>query len=361
MPASASAAPQRRRLLVMAAGAAACAACAAGDGGGAPGVFDIHLPPPTVLVSLESELIGHPTDIDVDASGRVWVADSRNRRLLVVDPAGGEPRLIGREGEGPGEFRAPARLAIADTLVHVVDAGNARVQQYRLDGTHVADHLIGDPMIGGGAVSRDGDVVAPTLGRDSALARVHALRDAPGRFIGAPIVTPAPWNFTAMKAEIAQGRVPDQFRNAVTPVFGADGTVWLLVQTEAEVRRYDADGRLVWSRVLDVPEIEEARREFFRRNAEEERPSVIVPLYTMVAAREVGDKLWVLMQAAEESREAVFYILDRETGDMLGRLSVDVPAAVNRFAVDTVRSRLYLAVPAEAALLAVDGTRGLQP
>src|SRR5690606_24178930 len=170
-----------------------------------------------------------------------------------------------------------------------------------------------------------------------------------------------PWNFTAMKAEIAQGRVPDQFRNAVTPVFGADGTVWLLVQTEAEVRRYDADGRLVWSRVLDVPEIEEARREFFRRNAEEERPSVIVPLYTMVAAREVGDKLWVLMQAAEESREAVFYILDRETGDMLGRLSVDVPAAVNRFAVDTVRSKLYLAVPAEASLLAVDGAGGLQP
>ena len=81
----------------------------------------------------------------------------------------------------------------------------------------------------------------------------------------------------------------------------------------------------------------------------------------MVAAREVGDKLWVLMQAAEESREAVFYILDRETGDMLGRLSVDVPAAVNRFAVDTVRSRLYLAVSAEAALLAVDGTTGLQP
>src|SRR5690606_11149854 len=120
MPASASAAPQRRRLLVMAAGAAACAACAAGDGGGAPGVFDIHLPPPTVLVSLESELIGHPTDIDVDAGGRVWVADTRNRRLLVVDPAGGEPRLIDREGEGPGEFRAPARLAIADTLVHVV-------------------------------------------------------------------------------------------------------------------------------------------------------------------------------------------------------------------------------------------------
>src|SRR5690606_8994354 len=309
MRVSASAALRRRRLPVMAAAAATCAACAAGDGGGAPRTFDIRLPPPTVLVSIESELIGHPSDIDVDASGRVWVADSRSRRLLVVDPAGSEPLLIGREGEGPGEFRAPARLAIADTLVHVIDATNSRVQQYRLDGTHVTDRRIGDNMIGGGAVSRDGDVVAPTSGVDSALARVYALADSTRRSIGAPIVAPGVWNFTAMKAEIAQGRVPDQFRNTVTPVFGADGTVWLLVQTEAEVRRYDADGRLVWSRVLDVPEIEEAQREFFRRNAEEERPSVIVPLYTMAAAREVGDKLWVLMQAAEESREAVFYIL----------------------------------------------------
>lgn len=157
-----------------------------------------------------------------------------------------------------------------------------------------------------------------------------------------------------MKAQIAEGRVPDQFRNEVAPAFGAGGTIWLLVQTEAEVRRYDADGRLVWSRVLDVPEIEEARREFFRSNAEEERPSVIVPLRTMADARGVGDRLWVLMDAESGTRRAVFYILDRETGDVVGRISVEVPDAVNRFAVDAARNKLYLAVSDEASLLAVD-------
>jgi len=355
MPPSASAAPRRRRAGVLAAAVAASAACAAGDGPGARGPFHIHLPPPTVLVSLESELIGHPSDIDVDASGRVWVADSRNHRLLVVDPAGGEPLLIGREGEGPGEFRSPVRLAVTDTVVHVIDGDNLRVQQYRLDGTHVADHLIGDGMIGGGSLSREGDVVAPTLGTGSALARVYTLADSTRRNIGAPLVTPGPWDFTAMKAEIAQGRVPDQFRNTVAPFFGTEGTIWLLVQTEAEVRRYGADGQLVWSRVLEVPEIEEARREFFRRNAEDDRPWFITPLTTMTAAREVGDKLWMLMHGEEGTRLAVFYILDRETGDIVGRVSVDVPDAVRRFAVDTVRSKLYLAVPEEATLLAVDG------
>lgn len=346
-------APGRRLLLAMAAGEAVCGACAAGDGRDT-GFFDVRLPPPTVLVSLESELIGTPNDIDVDATGRVWVADARSRRLLVVDPAGGEPRFIGREGDGPGEFRTPVRIRVADTLVHVIDGDNSRVQQYRLDGTHVADHRIGDGMIGGGAVSLEGDVVAPTFGTDSALAHVYTLRDSGRRGLGAPIVPPSPWDFTAMKAQIAEGRVPDQFRNTVTPEFGADGTIWLLVQTEAEVRRYDADGRLVWSRVLDVPEIEEARREFFRRNLEEQRAWVIVPLSTMASAREVGDRLWVLMHGESGTREAVFYLLDRDTGDVVGRVGVEVPDAVTRFAVDAERNKLYLAVSAEASLLAVD-------
>src|SRR5690606_13352676 len=144
--------------------------------GGEPGFFDVRLPPPTVLVSLESELIGTPNDIDVDAAGRVWGADARSHRLLVVDPAGGEPRFVGREGDGPGEFRTPVRITVGDTLLHVIDGGNSRVQQYRLDGTHVADHVIGDGMVGGGEVSRHGDVVAPTSGVDSTLARVYTLR-----------------------------------------------------------------------------------------------------------------------------------------------------------------------------------------
>jgi len=151
-----------------------------------------------------------------------------------------------------------------------------------------------------------------------------------------------------------------RIRGAAQPP-AAHGTVWLLVQTEAEVRCYGADGQLVWSRVLDVPEVGEARREFFRRNAEETRAWAIALLNTMAAAREVGDKLWVLMHGEEGARLAVFYILDRETGDIVGRISVDVPDAVRQFAVDTVRSKLYLAIPSEASLLAADAAGGLTP
>lgn len=261
--------------------------------------------------------------------------------------------FIGREGDGPGEFRAPARIAVTDTLVHVIDGGRSSLQQYRLDGTHVADHRIGDAMVSGGEVSREGAVIVPTSGTDSALARLYSLAGSTRR-IGAPIVPWKTWDLVAMKAEIAKGRVPDQLRNDAVPAFGADDTIWLLVQTEAEVRRYDADGRLVWRRVLDVPEIQEARREFFRRNAADDRPMALALFRSMTAAREVGDRLWVLMHGESGTRRAVFYVLDRDNGHVVGRVSVDVPDAVNRFAIDATRGKLYLAVPNEASVLAAD-------
>ena len=64
--------------------------------------------------------------------------------------------------------------------------------------------------------------------------------------------------------------MPGFLRNAVVPVFGEDGVVWLLLQAEAEVRKYGPDGSLLFSRALDVPEVERAREDFFRLNRENE-------------------------------------------------------------------------------------------
>jgi|GEM_PF-2792814 len=322
--------------------------------------YEIHLPVPTSVVSLESELIGSPTYIDLDQSGRVWIADVQSRRVLVVNPDGSGARFIGREGQGPGEFRLPVRIAARDSVIRVVDAGNSRIQSYHLDGTHVGDQLLPDPMIGGGALLDNGRIIVPTSGQHDALVRIYSDGRSTPIAIGAPIVPPTGWNFVAMKAEIADGRVPDQFRNTVTPVPSRGGTIWLLVQTEAEVRKYSETGELIWIRTLEVPEVNAAYREFLHRNAAEPDPSVIVPLTTMAAAREVNGRLWVLMRAESESNTAVFYTLDGESGEILGRLSVDVPAAGGQFVVDSEVGVLYLAVPSEASILAIDVTEVLR-
>jgi hypothetical protein len=45
------------------------------------------------------------TGIHELSDGRIVVLDPKEKRIHLLDPHGGEPRLIGREGSGPGEFR----------------------------------------------------------------------------------------------------------------------------------------------------------------------------------------------------------------------------------------------------------------
>jgi 6-bladed beta-propeller protein len=49
--------------------------------------------------------LGQPQSIAVDAEGRIYVVDSKPAVIKVFSPSGELIRTIGREGEGPGEFR----------------------------------------------------------------------------------------------------------------------------------------------------------------------------------------------------------------------------------------------------------------
>ena len=337
-----------KRMIVLLLFAVSCG----GEGNAGGGPFDVALGEPSVVVSLESELIGHPTDMALDPSGRLWVADARSHRVLVVEPDGAVALMIEGEGEGPGEFRTPSVLEVRDTLVRVLDSGSMRAQDYRLDGNHIADHPFASSMLGAAALSGD-RIALPTLGRDSALVEVRGLFDSTRVLLGPPVVPrPTLFDMTAMKAEVAAGGVPAQMRNSALPVAGSEGVTWVLVQTEGEVRKYTADGELLWSRVLDVPEVEQARREFFRKNAETTEPFAMHFLQTVAAAREVDGDLW-LMMAGEAGAPTALYVLDGEMGEVRGRLTVGTPAPAAGFVVDAARDRVYLAIPDEASILGV--------
>ncbi len=66
-----------------------------------------------------------------------FVADGLDPRIVLFDRNLDPVRIMGGEGEGPGEFRFPSRLVLADGRILVLDGGNARVAYLTLEGDFV--------------------------------------------------------------------------------------------------------------------------------------------------------------------------------------------------------------------------------
>jgi hypothetical protein len=64
----------------------------------------------------------------LSSRGALYVVDDHERTVTVFDSLGSVPRVIGRTGAGPGEYRDPYSLAwLGDTLA-ILDPRNARIE-----------------------------------------------------------------------------------------------------------------------------------------------------------------------------------------------------------------------------------------
>jgi hypothetical protein len=78
----------------------------------------------------EDDYLYNPSDIEVDQNrSLIYVADSGNDRVLAFDFDGKLQKIIGRKGQGPGEFSNPTGLDILDDGgLAVADTNNNRIQ-----------------------------------------------------------------------------------------------------------------------------------------------------------------------------------------------------------------------------------------
>jgi DNA-binding beta-propeller fold protein YncE len=84
-------------------------------------------------------VLKRPTGLARDAArALLYVADTAAHDIKVFDDAGALVQVIGRRGEGEGEFNAPTHLAFAGDALYVTDTLNARVQVIAADPTHPA-------------------------------------------------------------------------------------------------------------------------------------------------------------------------------------------------------------------------------
>jgi DNA-binding beta-propeller fold protein YncE len=79
--------------------------------------------------SLGRGLLKRPTGLAVDAQrGEIYVSDTAAHDIKVFDLSGALKRVLGRRGEGEGEFNFPTHLVFAGDELYVTDTMNSRIQ-----------------------------------------------------------------------------------------------------------------------------------------------------------------------------------------------------------------------------------------
>lgn len=101
--------------------------------GGAPSVL-----PPVEVWGGKGTAPGQfeePRGLAIDATGNLYVVDSKNNRIQKLAPDGKPLLTWGREGQGAGEFKDPCGIAVGpDGSVYVADTWNHRVQKFDANG-----------------------------------------------------------------------------------------------------------------------------------------------------------------------------------------------------------------------------------
>jgi DNA-binding beta-propeller fold protein YncE len=100
-----------------------------------------------------------PAGIACASDGRVFVSDTGNHRVQVLDAQGAPLAAFGTRGRGADGLCEPRGIALDSRRVLVADSLNARVACFTLDGTPLA------PLDAGGALQRPCAVALDALGR----------------------------------------------------------------------------------------------------------------------------------------------------------------------------------------------------
>lgn len=175
--------------------------------------------------------------IDVDAQGRIYLADSINRKVVVLSPQGSLLATIGAPGgpEVPGGLSGDLRSVLVDDAggrLYVVDALQNQVEAFALDGT---------PLFrAGGEGTAPGRLIAPrqlAWGPDGSLwvseygnYRIQALDPATG---ASRRIEPSPL------PERPEGQLGQPRDVAVDPL---TGEVWVADSWNQRFCRFAADG-----------------------------------------------------------------------------------------------------------------------
>jgi len=98
-------------------------------------------------------LLGVISDVEMDEAGRIYLLDRQLAQVVMLSPEGELLNELGREGDGPGEFRFPIDLfLLADGRVGVAQARPAKVVYLDRAGLPAGSFALGEDEPGEGGM-----------------------------------------------------------------------------------------------------------------------------------------------------------------------------------------------------------------
>ena len=86
------------------------------------------------------------TSISSDSAGNIYALDMSDNNIKKFDSAGRFIKVIGRNGQGPGEFDMPYKMGVAGDRLVVYEMMNMRLSLLTLDGTYISGLRLPDAM-----------------------------------------------------------------------------------------------------------------------------------------------------------------------------------------------------------------------
>jgi len=81
-----------------------------------------------------------PEGIAIDSSGNIYVADTGNNKIRIFDSSGVQLRSFGSYGSGQKEFDEPSGIEVDDEgHIFVADRGNHRIQVFGVSGNYMTE------------------------------------------------------------------------------------------------------------------------------------------------------------------------------------------------------------------------------
>ena len=97
----------------------------------------------------EETILGVINKVLIDGDHNIYLLDAQLAEIKVFSPEGTQIKVLGKEGDGPGEFRGPTDMCfLPDGTLGVLQAFPGRVIKLNLDNTPAGTWTLGDPTQG---------------------------------------------------------------------------------------------------------------------------------------------------------------------------------------------------------------------